>query len=149
MAASSGACTRSSTSPGPHGTATPPFTAGARPSASKREREIVKTGERSLEVTRCLTSLAPERAGPRELGALIRNHGVIDNRVHDVRDLTYDEDRCRAHVGHLPRNLACLTNAAIAIVRCGGRFTCMPEANRHDAARSQEALDLILNPPGA
>ncbi len=53
------------------------------------------------------------------------------------------------HVRNLPRNLSCLTNAAIAIVRCGGRFSCIPEANRHYAARAQEAVDAILLPPGA
>ena len=52
-----------------------------------------------------------------------------------MRDFTYDEDRCRAYVRHLPRNLACLTNEAIAIVRCDGRFRYLPEANRHYAAR--------------
>ena len=114
----------------------------------EREREILKTGERSVEVTWCLTSLGPERAGPEELLELVRNHWVIENRVHYVRDFTYDEDRCRAHVRHLPRNLSCLTNAAIAIVRCNGRFSYMPEANRHDAARAQEAIDAILVPPG-
>ncbi len=115
----------------------------------EREREILKTGERSVEVTWCLTSLGPERAGPEELLELVRNHWVIENRVHYVRDFTYDEDRCRAHVRHMPRNLSCLTNAAIAIVRCDGRFSYMPEANRHDAARAQEAIDAILIPPGA
>ena len=114
----------------------------------EREREVLKTGERSLEVTWCLTSLSPERAGPEELLELVRNHWTIENRVHYVRDFTYDEDRCRAHVRNLPRNLSCLTNAAIAIVRCDGRFGYMPEANRHYAARAQEALDLILVPPG-
>ena len=39
----------------------------------------------------------------------------IENRLHYVRDFTYDEDRCRAYVRHLPRNLACLTNAAISL----------------------------------
>ena len=115
----------------------------------EREREILKTGERSVEVTWCLTSLGPERAGPEELLELVRNHWVIENRVHYVRDFTYDEDRCRAHVRHMPRNLSCLTNAAIAIVRCDGRFSYMPEANRHYAARAQEAIDAILIPPGA
>ena len=114
----------------------------------EREREILKTGERSVEATWCLTSLGPERAGPEVLLALVRDHWVIENRVHYVRDFTYDEDRCRAHVRHLPRNLSCLTNAAIAIVRCGGRFSYMPEANRHYAARAQDALDAILIPPG-
>ena len=51
------------------------------------------------------------------------------------------------YVRHLPRNLACLTNAAISIVRCNARFRYLPEANRHYAARTQEALDAILIAP--
>ncbi len=115
----------------------------------ERERETVKTGARSVEVTFCLTSLDAERASPEQLLALVRNHWHIENRLHYVRDFTYDEDRCRAYVRHLPRNLACLTNAAIAIVRCQGRFRYLPEANRHYAARAQDALDAILNAPTA
>ena len=86
----------------------------------EREREILKTGKSSIEVTWSLTSLGTDRAGPEELLALVRNHWHIENRLHYVRDFTYDEDRCRAYVRHLPRNLACLTNVAIAIVRCKG-----------------------------
>ena len=115
----------------------------------EREREILKTGKRSIEVTWSLTSLGTDRAGPEELLALVRNHWHIENRLHYVRDFTYDEDRCRAYVRHLPRNLACLTNVAIAIVRCSGRFRYLPEANRHYAARAQDALDAILIAPTA
>ena len=115
----------------------------------ERERETLKTGKRSIEVTYSLTSLSAERAGPKALLGLVRNHWHIENRLHYVRDFTYDEDRCRAYVRHLPRNLACLTNAAIAIVRCNARFRYLPEANRHYAARAQEALDTILNTPTA
>ena len=111
----------------------------------ERERELVKDGTRSIEVTYCLTSLGTERAGPEQLLALVRNHWHIENRLHYVRDFTYDEDRCRAYVRHLPHNLACLTNAAIAIVRCKGRFRYLPQANRHYAARAQDALDTIMN----
>ena len=113
----------------------------------EREREVVKTGATSVEVTYCLTSLGTERAGPEQLLALVRNHWHIENRLHHVRDFTYDEDRCRAYVRNLPRHLACLTNAAISIVRCRGEFKYLPEANRHYAARAQDALDAILNPP--
>ena len=73
-------------------------------------------------MTWSLTSLGVERAGPEELLTLVRNQWRIEIRLHYVRDFTCDEDRCRAYVRHLPRNLACLTNAAIAIVRCNGRF---------------------------
>ncbi len=113
----------------------------------ERECEILKTGKRSIEVTWSLTSPGAERAGPEELLDLVRNHWHIENRLHYVRDFTYDEDRCRAYVRHLPRNLACLSNAAIAIVRCDGRFRYVPEANRHYAARAQEALDAIMIAP--
>ena len=64
-----------------------------------------------------------------------------------MRDFTYDEDRCRVRVGNPPRNLACLTNAAISIVRHAGRFAHLPPANRHYAARPQEALDAVPTPP--
>ena len=49
----------------------------------------------------------------------------------------------------LPRNLASLTNTAISIIRCQPEFQYLPEANRHFAARPQEALDLLLTPPAA
>ena len=113
----------------------------------ERVREVLKTGETSTEITYALTSLTPERAGPEQLAALVRNHWHIENRLHYVRDFSYDEDRCRVYVRDLPRNLACLTNAAISIIRCQTGFRYVPEANRHFAARQQEALDLLLTVP--
>ena len=149
MAASSAAAAPSSTSPLPSGTATPPSTGAARRCGSSVSARSSRTGKRSVEVTWSLTSLGAERAGPEELLALVRNHWHIENRLHYVRDFTYDEDRCRAYVRHLPRNLSCLTNAAIAIVRCDERFRYLPEANRHYAARAQDALDAIMIAPAA
>ena len=112
----------------------------------ERQRHLLKSGKTSAETVYCLTSLGPEKAGPKELLALVRDHWQVENRLHYVRDVTYDEDRCRARVGNLPRNLAALTNAAISIVRCGHTFDYMPNANRYFAARTQHALDTILNP---
>ena len=110
----------------------------------ERERIVVKTGETSREVAFCLTSLGAGEAGPEELLNLVRNHWQVENRVHYVRDFSYDEDRCRASVRNLPRNLAALSNAAISIVRMRGEFKYIPPANRHYAARPQDALDAIL-----
>ena len=113
----------------------------------ERERQLLKTGETSIEVTHALTSLAPERASPGQLAALVRNHWHSENRLHYVRDFTYDEDRCRVYVRDLPRHLACLTNTAVSLIRCQPEFRYVPEANRHFAARPQEALDLLLARP--
>ena len=109
----------------------------------EREREILKTGKRSIEVTWSLTSLGTDRAGPEELLALVRNHWHIENRLHYVRDFTYDEDRCRAYVRHLPRNLACLTTwpspscvVAAASATCPRPTATMPPARRMPSTRS-------------
>ena len=107
--------------------------------------ESVKTGKRSEETTYCLTSLDRGRADSSTLLRIVREHWHIKNRRHYVRDWTYDEDRCRAHVRHAPRNLACLSNAAISIVRFDGRFQYMPPDNRC-YARAQDAVDAILKP---
>ena len=72
---------------------------------------------------------------------------ALSNRLHHVRDVSYDEDRCRVRTGHLPRNLACLTNLAISIVRIQGRFDFLPQAHRHYARRPQDALGRLLELP--
>ncbi len=105
-----------------------------RRQAIRVAREGLETGEHS-----------PEGAGPEALPELVRNHWTMENRVHDF---TCDEDHCRAPVRHLPRNLSCLTSAAIAIVRRARRFDDMPRASRHHAARARETRDLIPVPPG-
>ena len=61
----------------------------------ERERHLVKQGAGSRETAYGLTSLGAEQAGPEELAALVRRHWHIENRLHYVRDFTYDEDRCR------------------------------------------------------
>ena len=105
-----------------------------------RRRTVLRTGAVTEEAAHGLTSLGPDRAGPTEILALNRGHWEIENRLHHVRDVSYDEDRSRVRTGRLPRNLACLSNAAISIVRLRGRFQYQPQAHRHYAARRGEAL---------
>ena len=112
----------------------------------QRQRTHIKTGATSSEVTYSLTSLSPAEADSQRLMTLVRGHWEIENRLHHVRDLSWDEDRCRAHVGHLPRNLAAMTNAAISIVRYQGWFRYLPQAHRYYAHRQQAALRAVLHP---
>ena len=113
----------------------------------ERERRIRKTGELQHETVHGLTSLPPHKATAESVLALVRGHWSIENRLHHVRDVSYDEDRSRVRTGHLPRNLACLTNLAISIVRIQGRFDYLPQAHRHYARRPQDAVRQLLEPP--
>ena len=111
-----------------------------------RRRTVLRTQKTTTEVTYGLTSLDPGRAGPAEVLALNRGHWEIENRLHYVRDFSCDEDRSRIRTGALPRNLACLANAALSIVRLRGRFQSLPQAQRHYAARQGEALREVIQP---
>ena len=119
----------------------------------EREREIIKTGQRSTEATWSLTSLDAERAGLEELLALVRNRWVTAGTSRTGSTMCATSPTTKTAAGptlrHLPRNLSCLTNVTIAIVRCDGRFRHLPEANRYFVARVQEALDAILIAPAA
>lgn len=72
------------------------------------------------ETAYCITSLAPAQAGPARLGALVRGHWEIENRVHRVRDVTYDEDRSQVRTGAAPQVMASLRNLAISAFRLAG-----------------------------
>ena len=111
-----------------------------RRQAFRIERERYIAGKTTRESTYGATSLPPQRAGATEILDLARRHWEIENRLHYVRDVSYDEDRRRNHVKTLPRNLACLRNAAISIVRLSGEFHYLPQAHRHYAARHQHAI---------
>lgn len=108
-----------------------------------RERHVVRSGKTTNETVYGITSLSPQRAQAIEVLSLNRGHWEIENRLHYVRDFTYDEDRNRVRAKRLRRNLACLANAAISIVRLDRRFHYMPQAHRHFAARQGDALRQI------
>lgn len=58
------------------------------------------------------TSPEAHRAGPAHLGAYTRGHWGIENRLHHVRDTTFDEDRSQVRTGNGPRAMATLRNLA-------------------------------------
>jgi len=66
------------------------------------------------------------------LARLICGHLGIEDRLHWVRDVTYDEDRSQVRTGNGPRVMASLRNLAIAILRLTGH-TSLATALRHHA----------------
>lgn len=83
------------------------------------EREVFHVSQNKTTVERVylIGSQSRAQASPEQLLALNRGHWGIENRLHHVRDMAYDEDRCRARKGNTPRALACLRNFAISLLR--------------------------------
>jgi predicted transposase YbfD/YdcC len=74
----------------------------------------------SSETVYGITSLSPAKASPQRILELNRGHWSIENKLHWVRDVTFDEDRSQIRTGNAPRVMASLKNLAISILRrCG------------------------------
>lgn len=75
------------------------------------------TGVVRREMACAITSLAPEQATPAQLLTAWRAHWHIENKLHYVRDVTFDEDRSQVRAGHIPQVMATLRNTAIGLLR--------------------------------
>lgn len=85
-----------------------------------RERCRLDNAPLSPETSYYVSDLSGELARVEALGFYIRGHWGIENRSHNVRDRTFDEDRCQVRVGGAPQVLATLRNLAISILRLVG-----------------------------
>jgi hypothetical protein len=115
--------------------------------AVERHRLQVRRGQivaAEVEVRYYVTSLAPERADAKALLTLARGHWGIENRLHYVRDVTFDEDRSQMRVGAVAHTFAACRNLAIGLLRTAGAVS-IAAALRTYAARPADAALLVLS----
>jgi hypothetical protein len=108
------------------------------------ERNITKLKNNisTTETAFGITSLAEDRASPEKILELNRGHWNIENRLHWVRDVTYDEDRSRIRKGNGPRVMASLRNCAISISRLLG-FPYIPSSIRYFSLHLEDVLRVV------
>jgi predicted transposase YbfD/YdcC len=107
----------------------------------RRRRPL--TGKKwSTETVYAITSLTVIQARPADLARFVRGHWGIEDRLHWVRDVTYDEDRSQVRTGNGPRIMASLRNLAIAILRLTGH-TSIAAALRYHARQPGRPLQTI------
>jgi len=108
----------------------------------RRRRRIDQPKRFTTETVYAITDLRVHQARPAQLATWIRSHWSIENKVHWVRDVTYDEDRSQIRTGTGPQVMAALRNAAIGALRLTG-VTNIAAANRHHARDANRPLDLL------
>ena len=106
------------------------------------ERTRIRKGTRTVELAYAITSLTPEEAGPARLLRLWRGHWRIENRLHWVRDVTFDEDRSQVRTGAVPQVMAAFRNAVTGLLRRTGTRN-IAAALRHYAWKPLAALNLL------
>jgi predicted transposase YbfD/YdcC len=109
-----------------------------------RRRRPLNSMKWTAETVCAITSLTAIQARPGELAAIIRGHWLIEDRLHWIRDVTYDEDRSQVRTANGPRVMASLRNLAITILRLTGE-TSIAAALRHHARRPGRPLQTIMN----
>jgi predicted transposase YbfD/YdcC len=97
----------------------------------------------SAETVYAITSLTAIQARPADLARIARGHWGIEDRLHWVRDVTYDEDRSQVRTASGPRVMASLRNLAIAILRLTGHVS-IAAALRYHARRPGRPLQTIM-----
>ncbi len=99
-------------------------------------------GEKRHETVHGISSLTAEQASAQRLLELNRGHWEIENRVHYVRDVTFNEDHSRVRTANGAQVMATLRNLVIAIIRLLG-FRYIPDATRYFCFRLSEALMVL------
>jgi predicted transposase YbfD/YdcC len=108
----------------------------------ERSVTLKKHGEQRHEVVYGVTSLSLDQADPERLLSLVRQHWQIENQVHWVRDVTFDEDRSQVRCGSMPQVMAAFRNTVIGLMR-GTGATNIAAACRRFAAQPWSALALL------
>ena len=107
-----------------------------------RQRRAHRAAAWTSEETTIVTSLPPQHACPARLLQMLRGHWGIENRVHWVRDVTYQEDRLHARrCGHA---LASLRNTAMALIRFHG-FAYVPDGHAFVSAHLATAISWLTD----
>lgn len=78
------------------------------------ERERETSGRKSVETAYYLSTLAPDAE---RIGLLARRHWSIENELHWVLDMTFDEDQSRIRDRTGATNLALLRKMALALLK--------------------------------
>ena len=108
-------------------------------------RRRVRGGIR-VAVSYAVTSLSPEVAGAERLLQILRGHWKIENQVHWVRDVTFDEDRSQVRSGNAPQVMAAFRNLTTTLVRWAGHTNVAAALRRHAAHVSEAFILLGITP---
>jgi predicted transposase YbfD/YdcC len=106
-----------------------------------RRRKV--KGKWSRETCYAVTSLTVTQASHAQLAAIIRGHWGIEDRLHWIRDMDFDEDRSQVRTASGPRIMASLRNLVITILRLAGAAS-IAAALRYHARRPSRPLRTIM-----
>ena len=95
-----------------------------------------------------ITSASPKKLGPKSLLEAVRGHWCIENSANYVKDVTFNEDRCRIRLPGNVQAMSLMRNLSINVLRILG-FTNMAEGVRNLALGPKSLAMRTLGLTGA
>jgi predicted transposase YbfD/YdcC len=115
---------------------------GAAQIIQLRRTRTIK-GRKTIEVVYAICSLDMIAAPAATVATWIQGHWGIENALHWVRDVVFDEDRHQLRTGNGPQVMATLRNTTISLLRLAGN-TKIATALRHNGRSTSRPIDLLL-----
>lgn len=106
----------------------------------QRERDI--NNKLSSETSYYISSL---ENNPDMISSGIRNHWHIENKLHWVLDVSFNEDKCRVRKDHAPENMAILRHIALNLLKQEKTFKGSIQTKKMKAAWDNDYMIKILN----
>lgn len=107
------------------------------------ERVREKNSKISKEIVYGITSLAQEIAPAEKLLHYVRRHWAIENELHHVRDVTFNEDRCRVRNRRKAQILAAIRNITVSLLKQAG-FHNITEGREWCSEERQRPILMII-----
>ena len=107
----------------------------------RRTRTI--KGRKTIEMVYAICSLDMIAAPAATVATWIQGHWGIENALHWVRDVVFDEDRHQLRTGNGPQVMATLRNTTISLLRLAGH-TKIATALRHHSRSTSRPIELLL-----
>ena len=122
------------------------FPAAAQVVQLRRTRTI--KSRKHVEVVYLICSLPMTDAQPEVVAAWIQGHWGIENRLHWVRDVIFDEDRHQLRTANGPEIMAALRNLAISLIRLfHSAGTSIASTTRSLSRQPKQAIKLLTQTP--
>jgi predicted transposase YbfD/YdcC len=105
------------------------------------ERQRTVAGKTTVEVHYYLTSLA---GSGQQFGEAVRTHWSVENGLHWVLDVAFQEDQSRLRRDHAAENVAVLRHLALSLLRQESTCTNGIKVKRLKAALDEDYLERVL-----
>lgn len=106
------------------------------------QRCIKKTGATSEEVRFYISSL---NVDPVKMNYVVRSHWAVENKLHWMLDVVFNEDKSLKKKDNSPVNLNIITKIALALIEKEQSFKASKKGKREKAALDDKYREKILN----